>query len=158
MFLPILTASYNSGDSLGKTTRTRIQHESQLRHKLFEHYDRRVRPSGNITDTVSVYVSMRLLHIEGVVRAISNTNSKFLQAGFFVSQFVFAQEEQRQVLKIHTWMAFRWNDVRLNWNSPDYANLTVLHTADEELWRPDISLYNKYDVKSWEEKKHLLCS
>ena len=48
-------------------TRSRIHHEAKLRNKLFEHYDRKVRPSGNLTDTVSVYVSMRLLHIEGVV-------------------------------------------------------------------------------------------
>ena len=43
-------------------------------------------------------------------------------------------------------MAFQWNDARLVWNSPDYANITALHTADEELWLPDISLYNKYDL------------
>ncbi|OQV24485.1 putative Acetylcholine receptor subunit alpha-like 1 [Hypsibius exemplaris] len=107
-------------------TRSRIRSEAALRNKLFHDennlYERKVRPSGNTTDTVSVYISMRVLHLEGV-------------------------EEQRQVLKIHTWMSFKWNDPRLRWNSPDYANITALHTADEDLWLPDIALYNNAEGK-----------
>ncbi|XP_055332892.1 acetylcholine receptor subunit alpha-like 1 [Paramacrobiotus metropolitanus] len=114
--------SVDNNEAAVELTRSRITTEKRLRSYLFEHYDRKVRPSGNKTDTVSVYVSMMLLHIEGI-------------------------NEQRQVLRVHTWTSFRWNDVRLVWDSSEYANITTLHTADEELWLPDITLYNNAEGK-----------
>ncbi|XP_047481283.1 acetylcholine receptor subunit beta-like 1 [Penaeus chinensis] len=39
-------------------------------------------------------------------------------------------------------MMMRSQDPRLEWDYKDYGGLKVLHMGDQELWQPDISLYN----------------
>ena len=43
-------------------------------------------------------------------------------------------------------------DQRLHWDPQDFGGIKMTHIPSDELWRPDILLYNKYviitDLKS----------
>lgn len=36
-----------------------------------------------------------------------------------------------------------WYDYKLKWNPMDYGNVDMLHVPSDNIWRPDIVLYNK---------------
>lgn len=38
----------------------------------------------------------------------------------------------------------QWYDHRLKWEPSDYGGVEVLNIPSEELWKPDLVLYNKY--------------
>lgn len=37
-----------------------------------------------------------------------------------------------------------WQDLRLRWDPHEFGMIEMTHLPSEELWRPDIILYNKY--------------
>lgn len=37
-----------------------------------------------------------------------------------------------------------WYDYKLQWNPADYGGVDMLNIPSENIWRPDIVLYNKY--------------
>ncbi|CAH1775750.1 unnamed protein product [Owenia fusiformis] len=53
--------------------------------------------------------------------------------------------ERSKVIEVATFMRFFWNDSRLQWNPKDYGNITIQHFANDEIWIPDITLYNSAD-------------
>ncbi|XP_053405082.1 neuronal acetylcholine receptor subunit alpha-9-like [Mercenaria mercenaria] len=50
--------------------------------------------------------------------------------------------EREQVLTTNLWMRLRWNDCRLTWDPASYNNLTSLMVTYDDVWLPDISLYD----------------
>ncbi len=39
-----------------------------------------------------------------------------------------------------------WYDYKLKWNPDDYGGVDMLNIPSENIWRPDIVLYNKYSI------------
>lgn len=37
----------------------------------------------------------------------------------------------------------KWQDAALTWDPRDYGNITSIRIPIEQLWRPDLVLYNK---------------
>lgn len=37
----------------------------------------------------------------------------------------------------------RWNDYKLKWNPEEYGGVEMLYVPSENIWLPDIVLYNK---------------
>ena len=37
-----------------------------------------------------------------------------------------------------------WDDLRLKWDPDDYGGVHKLNIPSDDLWKPDIVLYNKY--------------
>eukprot|EP00095_Tigriopus_kingsejongensis_P007928 maker-scaffold169_size292178-snap-gene-0.11 protein:Tk07928 transcript:maker-scaffold169_size292178-snap-gene-0.11-mRNA-1 annotation:"neuronal acetylcholine receptor subunit alpha-2 precursor" len=88
----------------------------KLRCHLLEHYDRLVHPVMDASDTVTVAIGMAIIHLDII--------------------------EIKSQMNIDAWMRFGWRDEFLVWNPSEHGNLTQLHFAVEEIWKPDIFLYN----------------
>jgi len=56
-------------------------------------------------------------------------------------------DETNSVMQVDCWLQMRWTDSFLQWNPDDYGGLKDLHFSADELWRPDILLYNSADVE-----------
>ena len=41
-----------------------------------------------------------------------------------------------------------WVDYKLKWDPDEYGGVKTLHVPSENIWLPDIVLYNKYDYTS----------
>jgi hypothetical protein len=40
------------------------------------------------------------------------------------------------------WLRYKWSDSRLTWNPEEHGGITVLHVPSNDIWKPDIALYN----------------
>jgi len=40
----------------------------------------------------------------------------------------------------------QWYDFRLTWNADDYGGVRRLYVPSNEIWLPDIVLYNRYPL------------
>ncbi|XP_072042453.1 neuronal acetylcholine receptor subunit alpha-9-like [Amphiura filiformis] len=96
----------------------------KLRKALFGHhngrhdnYDRAVRP---------------------VIYANTTT---VVEMQFFVAQ-VLDVDERLETFKINAWLTMRWFDEYLMWDPYDYQGLENFKIAKDELWMPDLWLYN----------------
>ena len=44
------------------------------------------------------------------------------------------------------WVEQEWNDYKLRWDPEEYGGVSKLHVPSEQIWLPDIVLYNKYVI------------
>ena len=44
------------------------------------------------------------------------------------------------------WVEQEWSDYKLQWDPDEYGGVKTLHVPSENIWLPDIVLYNKYQV------------
>ena len=42
-----------------------------------------------------------------------------------------------------------WVNPLLRWNVSDYGGITEINIDADKLWKPDIYLYNKYDIRTY---------
>lgn len=49
-------------------------------------------------------------------------------------------------LMLHGWVKLSWKDVQLKWNASDHDEITILNLPIETLWKPDLRLYNAYEL------------
>ncbi|KAL5110258.1 Acetylcholine receptor subunit alpha-like 2 [Taenia crassiceps] len=66
--------------------------------------------------------------------------------GLRLSQFINV-DEQKEVIQTQVWLEQEWQDVHLQWNPACFGGVESIHVPAEELWRPDIVLYNNADGK-----------
>ena len=88
-----------------------------LRHDLFKNYDKNVLPVLNPSDKVEIAFGLALLSLD--------------------------IDEQRSTLKSNVWARLVWQDEHLKWNESDYDNITVLRIPPEDIWTPDLYLFNR---------------
>lgn len=50
-------------------------------------------------------------------------------------------------LKTHAWKFMSWTDTRLIWDPSDFEGVEQLNVMSENLWLPDIRLYNALDLQ-----------
>ncbi|NP_001267757.1 acetylcholine receptor subunit alpha-like 2-like isoform X1 [Aplysia californica] len=67
-----------------------------------------------------------------------------VKLGLRLSQ-VLTVDERNQILTISVWLRQEWYDLRLKWDPSDYGGVKVLNIPSEELWKPDLVLYNNAD-------------
>ena len=53
------------------------------------------------------------------------------------------QDEKNQVMTTNVWLEQEWADVYLTWDKDEYGGVDHLYIPAEDLWKPDIVLYNK---------------
>ncbi|UJR14709.1 hypothetical protein I4U23_001702 [Adineta vaga] len=94
----------------------------KLYEDLMQNYDKRVRPVINATETLNVAISLS------------------------VSQLIDV-DEKNQIMTTNVWLKHEWRDYRLTWNPALYDNICTMYVPSEELWIPDIALYNNADGK-----------
>ncbi|VDK31956.1 unnamed protein product [Taenia asiatica] len=105
-------------------TQTKIasEQEFELMNYLFhkQGYNPLVRPVANISEALQVNLGLcmiKLIHID----------------------------ERRQVMKSNVWLPMVWRDYQLTWDPAKYGGLKVIRVPHNEVWKPDIVLFNNAD-------------
>ncbi|XP_786682.3 neuronal acetylcholine receptor subunit alpha-3 [Strongylocentrotus purpuratus] len=76
------------------------------------------------------------------IRPVKNESDPVVvKFGLSISQLI-AIDEKNQVMTTSVWVKHEWQDHHLMWNPEDYEGITELHIPAENIWRPDILLYN----------------
>jgi len=96
-----------------------INWRDKLRTHLLTPYKKNVHPVRNHLDTVRVDLGMALIHLD--------------------------LDEKKSILEVDAWMRLNWTDEHLKWDPKEFQNLSQIHFAADEIWRPDIQLYNNAD-------------
>ena len=53
------------------------------------------------------------------------------------------KDMRRQILTTNVWVEQEWKDYKLKWNPEEYGGVRHLHVPSQDIWLPDIVLYNK---------------
>jgi len=93
-----------------------IPARTRLRQDLLKNYSKDVHPVINHTHTVKVDVGLALIHLD--------------------------LDEKKSILEVDAWLRLNWKDEFLSWNSSEYEGLKTIHFGLNDIWRPDIELYN----------------
>ena len=83
-----------------------------------KHISRLIRPVANNSDRLTVHMRLKLSQVIGV-------------------------DMRRQILTTNVWVEQEWEDYKLTWNPEDYGGVKFLHVPSQDIWLPDIVLYNK---------------
>ncbi|XP_052795030.1 acetylcholine receptor subunit alpha-like 1 isoform X2 [Mya arenaria] len=100
-----------------------ITDEQRLHHEIMQkrHFSKLIKPPGEgDNNTLTVKIAMRLSEL------------------LYVS-------ERNQIVTTKMWLRHEWYDVRMKWDPTDFGNITYTHFPIEDMWRPDIVLYNNAD-------------
>ena len=52
-------------------------------------------------------------------------------------------DEKKSIITVDSWMRMGWNDSALVWDPDKSDGVLTMHFESDELWKPDILLYNK---------------
>ncbi|XP_072529866.1 neuronal acetylcholine receptor subunit alpha-7 [Salminus brasiliensis] len=98
------------------------QHQRRLYKDLMRNYNPLERPVYNDSQSLTVHFSFSLMQIMDV-------------------------DEKNQVLTTNIWLQLYWLDYYLQWNITDYPGVSNVRFPDNQIWRPDILLYNSADER-----------
>lgn len=90
----------------------------RLYDDLLSNYNRLIRPVNNSTDKLTVWLNLKL--------------SQLIEVSL-----------RNQVMTTSMWLEQKWTDYRLVWDPADYEDVEMLYVPAENIWLPDIVLYNK---------------
>ncbi|XP_033628138.1 neuronal acetylcholine receptor subunit alpha-3-like [Asterias rubens] len=77
-----------------------------------------------------------------LIRPVENTSEVLdVRIGLTLSQLVDV-DEQNQIMITSIWLKQKWNDYKLSWNPDDYDGQTRMYLPVDQIWKPDIALYN----------------
>ncbi|MFH4973495.1 hypothetical protein AB6A40_000204 [Gnathostoma spinigerum] len=93
---------------------------TRLYRFLLGEYEKNVRPSTSHSLPVNVAFSFSLTQIIDV-------------------------DERNQIITINAWVRQSWTDIRLIWEPLNYDNISSIHIPYQNVWRPDVILYNNAD-------------
>ncbi|CAG5131102.1 unnamed protein product, partial [Candidula unifasciata] len=111
-----------------------MSHEKRLIRDLIGNYSERGkmgRPVQDQNETITIFYGMSLIQILDL-------------------------DEKNQILSTNVWATYNWNDMYLRWNESEYGNISIVRVNSEDIWKPDIKLYNYADTRL-EEKREALC-
>ncbi|KAL4636156.1 neuronal acetylcholine receptor subunit alpha-7-like [Arapaima gigas] len=97
-------------------------HQRYLLKELLKDYNRMERPVANDSLPITVKLSMILVQIMDV-------------------------DEKNQILTTNMWLQMHWYDHYLQWNQSEYPGIKNLRFTTDQVWTPDILLYNSVDDK-----------
>ncbi|XP_066516043.1 neuronal acetylcholine receptor subunit alpha-7 isoform X1 [Hoplias malabaricus] len=98
------------------------EHQRRLYKELLANYNRLERPVANDSAPLVVELGLTLLQIIDV-------------------------DEKNQVLITNAWLQLGWTDVYLTWNPENYPGVNNLRFPSNQIWTPDILLYNSADER-----------
>ncbi|XP_032411496.1 neuronal acetylcholine receptor subunit non-alpha-2-like isoform X1 [Xiphophorus hellerii] len=94
--------------------------EDALLKNLFQGYQRWVRPIQRANDTVKVRFGLKISQLVDV-------------------------DEKNQLMTTNVWLTQEWIDNKLRWNPDKYGGITSIRVPSENIWLPDIVLYENAD-------------
>ncbi|RVE67301.1 hypothetical protein OJAV_G00101750 [Oryzias javanicus] len=75
-------------------------------------------------------------------RPVVNDSAAILvELGFTLLQIIDV-DEKNQVLITNAWLQLYWTDIYLTWNPENYPGVQNLRFPSDQVWTPDILLYN----------------
>ena len=80
------------------------------------------------------------LKLSQVIGVVSNTDTNDT---IDTTDTMMMQDMRRQILTTNVWVEQEWADYKLSWNPEDYGGVKYLHVPSQDIWLPDIVLYNK---------------
>ncbi|XP_068612922.1 neuronal acetylcholine receptor subunit alpha-7-like [Brachionichthys hirsutus] len=92
-------------------------HQRFLLRELMRDYNPMERPVANDSQTLTVQFSFTLMQIMDV-------------------------DEKNQIITTNAWLQMQWYDHYLQWNQSDYPGVKNLRFTPDQVWTPDILLYN----------------
>ncbi|KAF7266914.1 hypothetical protein GWI33_019841 [Rhynchophorus ferrugineus] len=92
----------------------------RLYDDLLSNYNRLIRPVINHTETLTVWLSLKL--------------SQLIEMNL-----------KNQVMTTNLWVVQKWNDYKLRWDPEEYGGIEMLYVPSEHIWLPDIVLFNNAD-------------
>nr|XP_029511183.1 neuronal acetylcholine receptor subunit alpha-7-like [Oncorhynchus nerka] len=92
-------------------------HQRNLLRELLRDYNRMERPVANDSLPLTVRFSYTLLQVMNV-------------------------DEKNQILTTNAWLQMQWFDHYLQWNQSEYPGVKTLRFTTDQVWIPDILLYN----------------
>ncbi|XP_069550623.1 neuronal acetylcholine receptor subunit alpha-7-like isoform X2 [Brachyistius frenatus] len=98
------------------------EHQRRLYKELLANYNRLERPVVNDSAAILVELGLTLLQIIDV-------------------------DEKNQVLMTNAWLQLYWTDIYLSWNPEKYPGVQNLRFPSDQVWTPDILLYNSADER-----------
>eukprot|EP00081_Caenorhabditis_elegans_P026277 NP_509745.2 AcetylCholine Receptor [Caenorhabditis elegans] len=96
------------------------RYADQMYEDLLYYYNKNVRPIKNASESVKVKFGSSLIRIIDV-------------------------DEVNQVLTTNLWLEMQWFDYRLMWDPGRWGKIRKLHVPVDQIWIPDILLYNNAD-------------
>ncbi|KAL6724686.1 hypothetical protein Aduo_019551 [Ancylostoma duodenale] len=93
---------------------------TQLLENLLMDYNKNVRPVKNASDALQVKFGANLCRLIDV-------------------------DEVNQVLTTSLWLEMQWSDRKLVWNPAEWGGVERVHIPSDQIWIPDILLYNNAD-------------
>jgi len=102
------------------TTKKRSTRQ-QLRDYLLKDYDKMAHPVLDDAKPVSVGVGLAVIHVD--------------------------LDEKNSALEVDAWMRLKWTDEHLRWDASAWNGNDVLHFGHDEIWKPDILLYNSAQLQ-----------
>ncbi|CAJ0609062.1 unnamed protein product [Cylicocyclus nassatus] len=99
---------------------TADRYVDQLLENLLMDYNRNVRPVKNASDALQVKFGANLCRLIDV-------------------------DEVNQVLTTSLWLEMQWTDRKLVWNPAEWGGVERIHIPSDQIWIPDILLYNNAD-------------
>ncbi|CAO1423836.1 unnamed protein product [Diamesa hyperborea] len=92
----------------------------RLYDDLLSNYNRLIRPVVNNTETLTVWLGLKLTQIIEV-------------------------SLRNQVMTTNLWVKQRWFDYKLKWDPEEYGGVEQLYVPSEQIWLPDVVLFNNWD-------------
>uniref|UniRef100_A0A667G5Z6 Cholinergic receptor nicotinic beta 3 subunit n=1 Tax=Lynx canadensis TaxID=61383 RepID=A0A667G5Z6_LYNCA len=96
------------------------ENEDALLRRLFQGYQKWVRPVLNSNDTIKVYFGLKISQLVDV-------------------------DEKNQLMTTNVWLKQEWTDHKLRWNPDEYGGIRSIKVPSESLWLPDIVLFENAD-------------
>lgn len=96
------------------------KYADQLYEDLLYYYNKNVRPVKNASESIKVKFGSSLIRLIDV-------------------------DEVNQVLTTNLWLDMQWFDYRLMWDPSKMGGIRKLHIPVDQIWIPDILLYNNAD-------------
>ncbi|XP_076637547.1 nicotinic acetylcholine receptor beta2 isoform X1 [Colletes latitarsis] len=92
----------------------------RLYDDLLSNYNRLIRPVINNTETLTVWLGLKL--------------SQLIEMNL-----------KNQVMTTNVWVEQKWFDYKLRWDPEEYGGVEMLYVPSENIWLPDIVMYNNAD-------------
>ncbi|KAJ8919006.1 hypothetical protein NQ315_016910 [Exocentrus adspersus] len=92
----------------------------RLYDDLLSNYNRLIRPVINHTETLTVWLSLKL--------------SQLIEMNL-----------KNQIMTTNLWVVQKWSDYKLRWDPEEYGGVEMLYVPSEHIWLPDIVLFNNAD-------------
>ncbi|XP_015512110.1 nicotinic acetylcholine receptor beta2 [Neodiprion pinetum] len=115
----LFSLSVTSGKSVVKTFEANPD-TKRLYDDLLSNYNRLIRPVINNTETLTVWLGLKL--------------SQLIEMNL-----------KNQVMTTNVWVEQKWFDYKLRWDPDEYGGVEMLYVPSENIWLPDIVLYNNAD-------------